>query len=139
MPVYTRILTVPPNTPPESPKAEFLDVDYGILYRITIQIPPGHHGLTGMRILYGNAQLWPLPEGTWFRGSGVLLNFDERWVTPDRPTRLCLQGYNLDTAYEHSFYVTLGVLPPEEISFTAMAKGVAGRVTQALKTLFGIV
>jgi len=109
--VYTVTLTVPKNTPKEKPIEAAVSLEKAVVTRLFIQIPAGHHLLTGLRILYGDLQLWPRWSGTWFRGDNIVLDFEEFFELPDDPTTLRIQAYNEDDTFSHSFVVHISTLP----------------------------
>jgi len=109
--IYSIKFTIPANIPKDRPKKHVVKIEKGVITRLFIQIPYGHFGLTGLRIFYGNLQLWPKEPGTWFIGDDIVLNFDEYYELPDDPTRLTLMGYNEDEELEHSFIIHIAVLP----------------------------
>jgi len=111
MVVYVVKITIPKNTPKTSPKEVTVELEKAVITRLFIQIPPGHHALTGLRIMYGNLQLWPKEFDTWFTGDDIVLNFDEYFELPDDPTKLRIEGYNEDDTYDHSFIIHIATLP----------------------------
>jgi len=109
--IYSIKFTVPANTSKTKPKKQIIELKKGVITRLFIQIPYGHFGLTGLRILYGNLQLWPEEVDTWFIGDDIVLNFDEYFELPADPTKLTLVGYNEDEELDHSFIIHIAVLP----------------------------
>jgi len=109
--LYTAKLTIPANTPRDSPVSTSVKLKRAVLVRISIRIPPGHFALTGLRIKYGRLQLWPEEPDTWLTGDDEAIMWDEYFELPHDPTRLTLEGYNEDVTYEHSFYVRFMTLP----------------------------
>jgi len=138
MPTYVATITVPPTTPADKPVVEEISMRKGLLHRISIQIPPGHHALAGLRLCYGEMQLFPTEPGTWLRGDDVNLEFEERWMLPEDPTTIRIEGMNQDDTYEHSFIVRLCVLPPEEVSLRQMTVLFAERMMKGIRRLFGL-
>jgi len=134
MAIYIVKLTIPPNTPRDSPVSTTVKLAKAILTRISIRIPAGHHALAGLRILYGRLRLWPEEKDTWITGDDETLVWDEYFDLPHDPTRLTLEGYNEDDTYEHSFYVRLMTLPK---AIAAPWLGVA-RFVQAFEKLVGM-
>jgi len=134
MAVYVIKLTVPPNVPPEKPKRTTIQLKKAILTRISIKIPPGHHALAGLRILYGHIQIWPEEKGTWLSGDDETMQWDEYFELPTYPTKLTLEAYNEDDTYEHSFVIRLMTLPK---AIAAPWLGVA-RFVQTFEKLVGM-
>jgi len=111
MPIYTAVLTIPANTPKDDPRKTQVELKRAVLTEISIRIPAGHHALTGIRILYGDLQLFPEEVGTWLQGDDEVIDWQEYFELPDDPTRLRIEGYNEDDTYEHSFYLRFATLP----------------------------
>jgi len=109
--IYTIKLTIPANTSKDAPVSTSVELARAVLVRFSLRIPPGHCALTGLRIKYGRMQLWPEEPDTWISGDDEALEWNEYFELPDDPTRLTLEGYNEDVAYEHSFYVRMMTLP----------------------------
>jgi len=137
MPVYAETLTISPSTPKDSPAERKVTLRKGLLYRVGIQIPPGHWALTGLRIRYGEMQLWPTEPGTWFKGDDLEFEFEERWDLPEDPTVLRIEGYNEDDTYEHTFYIRLFILPPEEVSLVRALAELPRKIARAILRAFG--
>lgn len=114
MTIYHAVLTVPSNTPQDSPAQDSLVVEGDILEKVTIQIPSGHAGLTGIRIKYGIKQIIPKEEDTWIKGDNVVLVLYPLYELPEFYCRLIVEGYNNDDTYNHSFYITFETKYEEE-------------------------
>jgi len=134
MAIYTAKLTIPANTPRDSPVSVSVSLEKAVLVRISIRIPPGHEALAGLRIKYGRLQLWPEEPDTWLSGDDEAITWDEYFVLPDDPTRLILEGYNEDDTYEHSFLVRFMTLP-KAIAYPWMA---VNRFVRMLSKLIGL-
>jgi len=111
MAIYIVKLTIPPNTPKDSPVSTTVELKKAVLTRISVRIPAGHHALAGLRILYGRLRLWPEERDTWITGDDETLVWDEYFELPHDPTRLTVEGYNEDDTYEHAFYLRFMTLP----------------------------
>jgi len=115
MPIYTALLTIPPNTSKDNPKEAKITLEGDILTEVTIVIPPGHAGLTGIALFYGIEQIAPLPSGEWLIGDNQVIPWVERWEIPEGKAEITLRGYNEDDTYEHSFICRLEVEPREVV------------------------
>jgi len=113
--LYTKALTIPPNTGKDNPKEAKITLEGDILTEITIIIPPGHAGLTGLAIFYGIEQLAPLPSGEWFIGDNERISWVERWEIPEGEAEIIIRGYNEDDTYPHSFICRFEVEPEEVV------------------------
>ena len=113
MPTYTLDLTIPANTLEDSPVEQLVEIKEGVITRIGVLIPAGHHTLAAMKILYGIDQVFPAKKGTWLRGEDESVIMDEFWDLPEQPCTLRAQGYNLDDTHKHTFYIRITALPRE--------------------------
>jgi len=115
MTLYVATLTIPANTAESSPVSTTVELWEEVLDQIIILIPPGHYALAGLKVYYGDEQILPKPAGSWLRGDNVVITAKMRWRLPDRPTRLRLEGYNVDVKYQHSFYLYFITMNEEEV------------------------
>ncbi len=113
MSFYSLVFTVLKNTAEETPYEQKLPITGGVLHQVSIQIPAGHAGLTGVAIDQGLHQIAPSNQNEWFKGDDVRFSYDEYVELPPDTRELVLRGYNLDTLYDHSFVIGVGVLPVE--------------------------
>ncbi len=110
---YVLKFTVPANTPEESPLEEKLPITGGILHQVTVTIPPGHAGLTGVAIDHGLHQIAPTNQNEWFRGDDVPYSYPEYIELSPDTRELVLRGFNLDDTNDHSFVIAVGIMPAE--------------------------
>jgi len=101
---YFIVVDVPKNTPESSPITKYIDLEGDYVYEISYLIPPGHLGLTGFQIYYGDLQLLPKNKGEWVRGDNVYRSVRVRWSFRSRRFRLTIKAYNNDDTYDHGFY-----------------------------------
>jgi len=112
---HTAEITVDPNTSSETPKTLTIEVPIGVLTRLHIYIPDGHHALAGLQIWYGIRQLFPYETGKWIRGNATNVIYEEYYELPSDPTIFTLKAYNEDTKYSHTFYLYFTILPKEVV------------------------
>jgi len=105
MPLYATKITVPANTPETSPVRKEITVEGDVITYVSILIPPGHLGLTGVRVLYGLKQLAPYNEGAWISGDGETIAYEDFIIMPEEEYDLTIEAYNSDDTYDHTFYV----------------------------------
>lgn len=111
MSFYSLDFTVPKNTLETAPYEQKLPIRPGILHQVRVQIPPGHAGLTGCAIDHGLHQLAPTSQNSWFRGDDSVFEYPE-WVEIRQGMgEIGLRGYNLDDTFDHTFMISVGVLP----------------------------
>lgn len=111
MSFYSLVFTVPKNTAEEIPLTAVLPATGGILHQVSIKIPAGHAGLTGIAIDEGLHQIAPTNQNEWFKGDDVLFSYPEYHELPPDTHSLILRGFNLDDTYDHSFVIGVGIMP----------------------------
>ena len=101
--LYYETLTVPAGTPIATPASQAWPLEDNELVKVTIQVPDGHCGLTGFRILRAQQQIVPFANNSYLVANDRTLDypFDDQITT----TGLVLEGYNNDI-FPHTFYVT---------------------------------
>jgi len=107
---------VPPSTPDNAPITQYVSVPAGELVRVDVRIPPGHLGLTGIRVLRGIEIIIPWHQDDWLVGDNETITDNPLIRCEDDPTTLTIQAYNLDETYIHCFYVRFEVLPYEKVT-----------------------
>ncbi len=120
MSFFAKTITVPKNTPSTSPLADTIEIQAGVIHRVRVSIPSGHAGLTGIHILRGLHQIAPTSGTEWFTGDDAAVDYQEFIEVLESPFMLYLEAYNEDDTYDHTFVVSIGVLPryvllPQEI------------------------
>lgn len=93
--------------------------DY-VLERLTIQIPEGHVGLTGVQVAYQGVMLVPWNDATHFLvGNGLVEAFDlNTYITGI----LSVTTVNTDKALAHKFYLRARVHEPTDSDAPAAAQ-----------------
>lgn len=100
--IYTISVTVPAGTLPANPQITPWFTEDNIMVSIELDIPPGHNGLTGIRIMKGDIQLVPWGRASWVIGNDIDHTFPigSYMSTHD----VTIQAYN-QGAYPHTFYL----------------------------------
>jgi len=114
MPIYVTTITIPANTPKPAPKEFTFEIKGEMLSEVQVVIPPGHAALTGIAVLYGLEQLFPLPSGSWLSGDNERISFPERWEIPFARAPLRILGYNEDDTFDHGFIIRFIVAKRKE-------------------------
>src|SRR6266550_1890661 len=78
----------------------------GIVTAIAIEIPSGHHGMTGIAIFYGNAQLIPFDGTAYMRGSHKTTRYEFDDPHPGGKGWFA-QHFNRDHFYDHVFHLSV--------------------------------
>jgi hypothetical protein len=92
---------VPAGTPVSAPVSTTVPVPVGTVVKVTIVIPPGHAGLTGLQVLLAGTPIIPYAGAAYLIGD----NYQDSWeIGQDvNPGNLTLAGYNTDI-FQHTFY-----------------------------------
>jgi len=104
--LYDIAFTVPPGTPANAPLSVKWVTEDNIIADIELEIPPGHNGLTGIRVVKSGVQLLPWSSGTFIIANDYTRVFPIGVYMPT--TDLTLQGYNTGQ-YPHTFYLRMTV------------------------------
>ena len=102
------LVTVPPSTPKTAPITVNWTVYPGWLAYFIIDIPPGHNGLTGLRVIYQTTPVIPFDLSSFLVGSGT--RFVVPWEDEVMASGLSVQAYNIDKN-PHSFYLWADIDP----------------------------
>ena len=120
--VYSITVTVQPGTLPGAPQSTPWVTEDNTIVSIEFEIPPGHNGLTGIRLTKGGSQILPFSGNTWITANGYSRVFA---IDDYMPTRdLTVETYN-QGAYPHSFYLRMTVVDytPSPVQFGATEAG----------------
>lgn len=99
---YTTQFVIPANTAIAAPVSQAVILEDAQLDTLTIVIPDGHVGLTGIAITRGGVQTFPFIQGTWLTGNNDVVQYPyDGEITANG---FVLSGYNTDI-YPHSFYL----------------------------------
>jgi len=100
--IFQKTLTIPAETEQANPTMIRMHLTAGTLSLIHPLVPSGCYGLTGVRIMRGGFQLWPMNEGEWFVADGFTDTFPMQFELDAAPYEITIEGYNLDETYDHS-------------------------------------
>ena len=98
----TKQVTVPAGTLAAAPLSVAWSLYPGWVEFFLIDIPRGHSGLTGVRLVYQQTPVIPFDLTAWLIGSGQ--RFNVPWQDEIMATGLVVQCYNTDR-YPHTFYL----------------------------------
>lgn len=114
--IYRFGISTPANTAESDKKKTVLQVTRGIVHQIDIQFPSGPSGLLHLAINDALHQLWPYNTDGSFAANNVNIRFKEFITLLEEPYQLEAYTWNLDTDYEHSVIIRLGILPSHIIA-----------------------
>lgn len=111
MPLYAFEFPVPPNTSRENPKITSQKILGEVIDFIRVVIPPGHQGLTGVRIEDASNTILPAMGSTsfWLRGDNSEFNDNQNRKFSDPPWTLRFVGYNSDDLRTHTFFIYVSI------------------------------
>jgi hypothetical protein len=118
-------VTPAPGTQPAAPHDRTWNFTQGILAAIQIQIPAGHNGRTGIRIVYHGTVIIPWSLSGWIIASGETFTFD--WDDEIMATGLVVETYNTDIT-PHNFYLRAKVLPTVEAAPAQLTGNLGGAI-----------
>lgn len=104
--IYPLVVTVPAGTAIATPQVTPWFTEDNTVVSIELEIPPGHNGLTGIRVMKGDTQLIPWGSGSWIVGNDLEHSFSVNDYLPTRD--VTIQTYNTGQ-YPHSFYLRMWV------------------------------
>lgn len=127
--IYYEVVTVPAGTLQASPFSAVIPLEDNQLVSITVVVPDGHCGLTGIRLLQSQQQVFP-----WANNSYIVAN-DERIIYDYKDeiqaSGMTAEGFNTDI-FDHSFYFRFTITnlpePGAEPSAEAVTPGQAPAV-----------
>lgn len=117
---YRASLAIPKSTLKGSPLTQEVKLVSGVITRLRIAIPAGHHGLAHLRIMRFGSHLYPTTRGMYYQGDDEVIVIDDNYPIDGPPLTLTLEGYNTSTAYSHTFEISITLQSP------ATAGGLAG-------------
>ncbi len=130
--LYYLPVTVPAGTPIAAPVSVSLPLEDATLSKLTVTVPDGHNGQTGIRVLQSNQQVIP-----WDNDSYLVAN--DRTISVEFGSQIGASGivikaYNIGI-YDHTFYVevtisdTQATTVPMNASPSAAPSPVGGEAT----------
>jgi hypothetical protein len=78
-----------------------------------VEFPPGCAGLTHLRILDGSYQMYPASVGETFASDGSVIGFDDLYMKSSEPFEFVIEGWNEDTAWDHTIQVRIAMASAE--------------------------
>ena len=92
----------------EEPVRMVAKIPAGVIRKVWVLIPPGHHGLAHLVIKHGETQIIPFLGD--LHGDNETLVFDEIYELKSEDY-LTFEAWNEDKVYPHRFIIRLLVLP----------------------------
>lgn len=104
--VYETSVMVLAGTVPAAPLSVAWVTEDNDVADIEVEIPPGHNGLTGIRVMKGDVQLLPFGVNTWLIANNYTRVFPVGEYLPTSDVKI--QAYN-QGLYSHTFYLRMTV------------------------------
>ena len=117
---YPVSLTVPAGTAIATPVSQAVPLENNYLVDIEIEIPSGHSGFTGLRVLSSSQQVLPWGNSSWIVADGYNRVFP--WNEEVGSKAISVQGYNTDTI-AHTFYLRFHIVNLPVITPTTGSTG----------------
>lgn len=99
---YVNSITVPPGTLATAPQITTWQIEDAILARIELDIPNGHNGQTGIRVLRSQQQVIPWSNNQYLVANARLLSVDYGLELTE--SKLVVHTINADV-FAHTFYL----------------------------------
>ena len=105
--VESFIVSVPAGTAQATPQTTDVSFPDGLVKRVELDVPPGHTGHTGIRILAATGRFIPYTSGAYLVADDHDFGWDVIGVIDTGSFQV--QAYNTDV-YDHAFYLRFSVL-----------------------------
>ena len=109
-----------------------MKMTHGVIRKVIIVVPPGCSGLSHLKILYHEHQLYPLNVQGNYKGDGTTISFEEYQPIIVAPYELKAKGWNSSTKHTHEFIMNFTILRPEEMGMKIPSQSI-----RALEELLG--
>lgn len=111
-------ITIPAQTTSSAPLSTDLELPWGTIDYIGIQIPLGVAGLTGLQLWRGLYQLAPVNAGGWIKGENIVVEWKEEFDFTQPPFFITALAYNDDDSYQHTLTVRVRVNEKPSLLFS---------------------
>jgi hypothetical protein len=112
---YEYRLTVPANTPDDSPLTQEVTLSPGRIIAMAVQLPRGCVGLVHAQIWRSLDIHWPSNPDSSFSGDAVVIEWQESYDLDPTAPRLVLAAWNLDDTFPHTVTFRINVLAQETV------------------------
>ncbi len=99
-------VTVPAGTTQAAPLVTPWLTEDNIVQYIELEIPPGHNGFTGIRVMKGDVQLVPWGTNIWIVANDYTARFEVDDYVPTADVNI--ETYN-NGAYAHTFFLRMAI------------------------------
>lgn len=123
---YPVALIVPPGTSISVPVSQSVVLENNLLVDVEIEIPSGHAGFTGVRVLSSKQQILPWGNSSWIIADDYVRVFS--WNEEIGANAISVQGYNTDKI-SHTFYLRFHMVNLPVIAPATGVGGITGTTT----------
>lgn len=109
--LFTFYVSAPANTTRTNASKYNLKVRAGVLTKVEVLIPDGHHALGHLVILDGNTPFIPEEGELGILGDRYVAVWTGWKEIKDDPYKLLAEVWNDDDTYLHGFYIYMTILP----------------------------
>lgn len=118
--IYQTTITVPSGTSAVAPTTTTIPLENAYLVDVEVLIPPGHAGLTGIRVRQSLQQVIPWSSNSWISSDNYNRIFPFNGEIGSRS--ISVQTYNTDS-FDHSFQVRFHLRDLEAENVTGLPSG----------------
>ena len=129
--LYSKSISVPPNTKETSPILQRIKVSVGYIFRAWINFPPGCAGLVKLRVFLEDSPILPVNSSDFIRGDGYVYEYPVYIEITSEPMILKVQLWSEDDTYTHTIDVQFLILPKSLIMPVGSTEG----IMESLKSL----
>lgn len=102
---------------PQDSKSETFELDHDTIAYAAVVIPPGHAGLTGVRVRYGIKCIIPTEPCNYIVGDNLTLEVRGYIRLPEKRPRITVEAYNDDEEFQHCFHIYLDIMDWEDYAW----------------------
>jgi len=113
--IIQKSINIPANTLLSDIISTDIKLSKGLIYQLDIYFPPGSCGLAGICIFSNEVQLYPNEIGEYFTGDNNLISFPDTEIIKEPPYILNVEGYNIDTVYDHKIIIRVGFVAEDKL------------------------
>lgn len=111
MALYTKKLSIPANTPEDSPVTTSFTIEETLITKMEVGFPDGCANMVGIRIFYGIKRFWPENPDTPLYGNDEIVSWREHQRLPEKYSTLTVYGFSPGTDYDHEILIRIFTLP----------------------------
>jgi hypothetical protein len=113
MPLYTRTVSVPPQTAEDSAVTVLTEVEEQVITEASVYIDPGSNGEVRVELLDGESNIIPEPQGDPISKPGETGPVPLDHQLPGVPSTVTVKVWATDADFEHEVKAQWETQPPE--------------------------